>query len=71
MAGEEEEPVENSVESTWKESARKADVVSRCRDTGTKETQAAGGEEEVDLRHQLGASGKARHPGASSDISLA
>lgn len=38
---------------------------------GTKETKAAGGEEKVDLRHQLGGSGKAGHPGASSDISLA
>ena len=71
MVGEEEEPVENSVESTRKESARKADAGSRCRDTGTNETKAAGGEEKVDLRHQLGGSGKAGHPGASSDISLA
>ena len=33
--GAEEEPVENSVERTRKESARKADAVSRRRDTGT------------------------------------
>lgn len=71
MVGEEEKLVENSVESTWEESARKANAVSGCRDTGTKETEAAGGEKKVDLRHQLGGSGRAGHPGASSDISLA
>lgn len=72
--GAEEEPVENSVERTRKESARKADAVSGCRDTGTERPRQLVGrrrtEEKVDLRHQLGVSGKAGNAGAISDISL-
>lgn len=64
MVGEEEKLVENSVESTWEESARKANAVAEDAGTrGPKRPRQLVREKKVDLRHQLGEFWEGRAPG--------